>query len=142
MASLDVHLAGVQGISIISDWSRAKTFGRSCVYKRERSNHNQPRKRVGRCCRIFYSVLFWLCYRHLLLKRHQKPSRTKRYPQRANQKTARFIPSPSHFNLCVPPSPLFAAMQPVFSAFLLSLPVIILAVLLSVTTPFFLAGLS
>ena len=49
-------------------------------------------------------------------------------PHQANPKTVAFILSPSHFHLCFQPSPLFAAMPPVSSAFLLGLPATILAV--------------
>ena len=47
-------------INLASDWSRAKSPGGGAVPIKESvatENHNQSRKREGRCCRIFYPAL-------------------------------------------------------------------------------------
>ena len=129
-------------LNLVSVWSRAKSpGGGGAVSTKEgvaTENASQLTQitRLERCC-IFYSVLTIL--QAIVAKQTLDAFQIQMLPHKANPKTTRFIPSPSHFRLRVQPSPHFAAMPPVSSAFILSLLETILTVfVLDSTTPFFL----
>ena len=124
LSNLDFTLRMWDFINMLFDWSRTESPGGGAVPVKESvatENASRPTQKTRGDMRPDFSTQLWLCCTHLLLKRHQKPSRNKRY----STEPSRALPT----SICVSAQSTFSAMPPVSSAFLMGLPVPILAVL-------------